>query len=105
MGCPWSPRHPPLSEPSALPLFHRRYPIHLGNGHAYQVTQKGLPSALYDTSTIGIQSLQAFYNVIQFSCSQPTNQIAVFRRLNWFIVHCKVPSATVVLSSMCLRIY
>jgi hypothetical protein len=32
------------------------------------------------------QSLWAFHNIIQFSCSQPTNQIAVFSRLNWFIL-------------------
>ena len=36
-----------------------------------------------------IISLLAFYNVIQFSCSRPTNQITVFSRLNWFyIVKC-----------------
>jgi hypothetical protein len=29
-------------------------------------------------------TLWAFYNVTQFSCSRPTNQIAVFSRLNWF---------------------
>jgi hypothetical protein len=28
--------------------------------------------------------------VIQFSCSRPTNQIAVFSRLNWF-TFCKCP--------------
>ncbi len=31
-------------------------------------------------------TLWAFYNIIQFSCSQLTNQIAVFSRLNWFIL-------------------
>ncbi len=29
-----------------------------------------------------IFSLWAFYNVTQFSCSRPTNRIAVFSRLN-----------------------
>ncbi len=31
-------------------------------------------------------TLQAFHNIIQFSCSQPTNQIAVFSWLNWIIL-------------------
>ncbi len=33
-----------------------------------------------------LTSLWAFHNIIQFSCSRPTNQIAVFSRLNWIIL-------------------
>jgi hypothetical protein len=43
-------------------------------------------SAMASTEITRFVASQAFHNIIQLSCSRPTNQIAVFSRLNWFIL-------------------